>query len=48
MASKMQVNFRLEKEILERIDAHAARVNAAQPGLQISRTDALRVLLVDA
>lgn len=40
------VAFRLEDDLLERLDAHAARMIEAAPGLKVTRTDALRVLLM--
>jgi hypothetical protein len=43
-----QVAFRLEPSLIARLDAHAARMSAATPGLTFSRIDALRALLVPA
>ena len=42
------VAFRLAEDLLERVDAHARRMEAAQPGLTFSRSDAVRVLLNQA
>ena len=42
------VAFRLAEDLLERVDAHARRMEAAQPGLAFSRSDAVRVLLNQA
>ena len=39
------VAFRLAADLIERVDAHARRMEAAQPGLAFSRSDAVRVLL---
>jgi hypothetical protein len=44
-----QVAVRLERGMLERIEAYAARLQAASPGrLRVTRVDALRALLADA
>lgn len=40
--------FRLPVALLNRIDAYAARLQAASPGLNVSRSDALRMLLTQA
>jgi hypothetical protein len=40
--------FRLPKELVKRLDRHAARLNARTPGLRITRSDALRSLLTAA
>lgn len=42
------VAFRLDAALLKRLDAHAERMREAMPGLTISRTDALRTLLLKA
>lgn len=40
------VAFRLSEQMLARIDTHVRRMEAHNPGLTISRTDAVRVLLL--
>ena len=40
-----QVAFRLPDSLLKRLDRHAERMNAENPGLDFSRADALRSLL---
>ena len=44
MATK-QVAFRLPLELVERLDAFAARMEKESPGLRITRADAARLLL---
>jgi hypothetical protein len=48
MTENEQVAFRLPKALIKRVDAYAARLEAAQPGMKVTRTDAVRVLLVRA
>lgn len=43
-----QIAVRLPTELLRRIEAHAARLEDATPGLRISRADCVRILLTDA
>jgi hypothetical protein len=40
------VAFRLETELLKRLDEHAKRMAAETPGLKLTRTDVVRVLLL--
>ena len=48
-ASPMKViPFRLPADLVKRLDKHAERMQAEQPGLQVTRADALRVLLTEA
>lgn len=47
MATK-QVAFRLEEELLARLDRYAERLAAENPGMRFTRADALRVLLTRA
>lgn len=42
------VAFRLSAELLERVDVHVARLEATTPGLKFTRTDAVKVLLLQA
>lgn len=42
--AKQQVVIRLEREIVDRLEALAAQL--AKPGLKITRTDAVRVALI--
>ena len=43
-----QVAFRLPDELLRRIDRHAERMREGQPGVNVSRTDVVRMLLTRA
>ncbi len=43
-----QVAFRLPDDLLRRLDAYAERMRAAQPGVNVTRTDVVRVLLTRA
>jgi hypothetical protein len=42
------ITFRLDVELVRALDREAERIGAANPGLKIGRTDALRMLLVEA
>lgn len=44
--AQQAVAFRLSADLLNRLDAKVARMEAATPGLSVSRTDAVRVLLL--
>lgn len=44
----IQLAFRLPKSMVERIDDHAKRLTAANPGLEFVRVDAVRSLLARA
>ena len=45
-APRVQVlTLRLPEELLRRLDAYTARVQAAQPYLRVSRAEVLRMLL---
>ena len=39
------LNIRIPRELLGRLDAHMAQVQAAQPYLRLSRADVIRMLL---
>lgn len=41
-----QVAFRLDDEVIKRIDEYAKRLAGKTPGIQYSRTDAARALIV--
>jgi hypothetical protein len=43
-----QIVLRLPAELVERIDACAAQLRESNPGLRISRSDAVRALIVRA
>lgn len=43
-----QVAFRLDDELVERIDAYAKRLAVKTPGIEYSRADAVRALLARA
>ena len=40
------VAFRMNADLLKRLDAKVERMTAATPGLNVTRTDAVRVLLL--
>ncbi|MBT3218230.1 MAG: hypothetical protein HN348_04010 [Proteobacteria bacterium] len=40
-----QVAFRLPTELVERLDRHAERLRQKNPGIRVSRADAVRLLL---
>ncbi len=46
MGKTSLVAFRLENELLKRIDAYAKRLEHETPGLKLARADAVRILLV--
>lgn len=48
MADTEQVAFRLPKDLVKRLDDCVERMAKAQPGMNITRTDAVRVLLMRA
>lgn len=43
-----QVAFRLPAPLVARLDAHAAKMSAEQPGMTFTRADAVRTLLTRA
>jgi hypothetical protein len=48
MGKTTLVAFRLEDELLKRIDAYAKQLEQETPGLKLARVDAVRVLLLRA
>jgi predicted DNA-binding protein len=44
----IQLAFRLPDSLVARVDAYAKRLNATTPGLDVTRTDAVRALLTQA
>ncbi len=48
MGKTSLVAFRLENELIKRIDAFAKRLEDERPGLKVARVDAVRVLLLRA
>lgn len=44
--TQQSVAFRLDVTLLARLDAHAARMSAATPGVTFTRSDVVRVLLL--
>ncbi len=48
MAKTTLVAFRLENELLKRIDAYAKRIESETPGIKLARADAVRALLLRA
>jgi predicted DNA-binding protein len=45
MIQKRQTGIRLPEELYERIDAFAERMQKEQPGLEVNRAMAIRVLI---
>jgi sulfate adenylyltransferase subunit 1 (EFTu-like GTPase family) len=45
MAETQQTAFRLPVDLIERLDKHVKRLQDAAPGMNITRADAVRVLL---
>lgn len=45
MADTQQAAFRLPIDLLKRLDRHVKRLQEASPGMNVSRTDAVRLLL---
>jgi hypothetical protein len=43
-----QAGFRLPLELLERLDQHTAKLRRKTPGVRITRSDAVRLLLTRA
>jgi metal-responsive CopG/Arc/MetJ family transcriptional regulator len=43
-----QIAIRLPAKLLDRVDAHAARLKHRSPGVGVSRADAIRSLLHEA
>lgn len=41
----LQVGFRMPTDLVKRIDAHAAKLEADRPGSRVTRSDAIRELL---
>ena len=48
MAPKVQAGFKADPALLARVDAFAAEVMSQHPGLNVSRTDAMVMLLTEA
>ena len=48
MAKTTLVAFRLENELLKRIDAYVKQLEQETPGVKLARVDAVRVLLLRA
>lgn len=46
MGKTTLVAFRLENELLKRIDAYAKRLEEETPGIKLARADAVRALLL--
>jgi hypothetical protein len=42
----VQIGLRLPRSVADAIDAHAAGIMAQHPGLEVSRSDAARALLL--
>jgi len=48
MADTEQVAFRLPKPLIKKLDAYAERMAKDQPGMNVTRTDVVRILLTRA
>jgi hypothetical protein len=48
MADTEQVAFRLPRKLIARLDDYAKRVAGEQPGMTVTRTDVVRILLTRA
>jgi hypothetical protein len=48
MGDTIMVAFRLDAELVKKLDAFAATVAADNPGLHVNRTDAIKMLLMQA
>ena len=46
MSETQQVTFRIQTELLARLEQYAEHLNQLTPGLGATRVDALRILLV--
>ncbi len=46
MAKTTLVAFRLDNELLKRIDAYAKRIEEQSPGIKLARADAVRAILL--
>jgi hypothetical protein len=46
MAKTTLVAFRLDNELLKRVDSYAERLERETPGLKLARVDVVRILLV--
>jgi predicted DNA-binding protein len=44
----VQLAFRVPADLVQRLDAHAERLSRDNPGLEFTRTDAVRTLLTRA
>ena len=42
------VPFRIPADLVKRLDAHATRLSKRNPGMRVTRADALRTLLLTA
>lgn len=47
-AAMLIVPFRLPADLVKRLDRHALRLRQEHPGIEITRADAVRSLLVEA
>ena len=48
MGETVLVAFRLDADLVKRLDEYAAAIAGSNPGLQTTRTDAVRMLLLQA
>jgi hypothetical protein len=47
-AETIQVGFRMAKELVDRIDEYAEYMDKQNPGMKMSRADAVRILVTRA
>jgi len=48
MGKTVQVAFRLDEELVKRLDKYAKQMEREMPGFKVSRADAVRLLLIRA
>jgi hypothetical protein len=48
MGRKVQVAFRLDEDLVKRLDRYAKQMEREMPGFKVSRADAVRLLLIRA
>ena len=46
--ANVMYTFRLAPSLVARLDTHAARLSTATPGVTLSRTDALKIIVTSA
>ncbi len=46
MGKTLQVAFRLEEDLVKRLDRYAKQMEGTMPGFKVTRADAVRMLLL--